>query len=87
MRRIEARKSCTARYRANGQLDRTFSDNGKARTRFGSNNQVSGTDLALQPDGRIVVAGSVTLGGNAHDFGVARYLANTRPAQAVGRNK
>jgi hypothetical protein len=87
VRRIEARKSRSARYRANGQLDRTFSDNRKARTRFGSPNQDSGTDLALQPDGRIVVAGSVTLRRNAYDFGVARYLANTRPAQALGRNK
>ena len=64
-----------ARYRASGELDRTFSDNGKKRTRFGANNQDSGNDLTLQPDGRIVVAGSATLVFDSYDFGLARYLA------------
>jgi uncharacterized delta-60 repeat protein len=65
-----------ARYKPSGELDRTFSDNGKQRTRFGANNRDSGNDVALQPDGRIVVAGSVTVVGNGYDFGFARYLAD-----------
>jgi uncharacterized delta-60 repeat protein len=65
-----------ARYRVNGGLDQTFSEDGKARTRFGANNGDIGNDVALQPDGRIVVAGSATLASGARDFGLARYLAH-----------
>jgi Domain of unknown function (DUF5122) beta-propeller len=57
-------------------LDHTFSDNGRTRTRFGANNKDYGNDVALQPNGRIVVAGSATLVDHAYDFGLARYLAD-----------
>ena len=65
-----------ARYRVNGELDHTFSHNGKQRTRFGSNHQDYGNDLALQPSGRIVVVGRITtVADDDFDFGLARYLA------------
>lgn len=64
-----------ARYRANGELDRTFSRDGKQRTRFGPNNQDYGNDLALQADGRIIIVGAVTLVPDESDFGLARYLS------------
>jgi uncharacterized delta-60 repeat protein len=64
-----------ARYRANGELDHTFSEDGKTRTRFGANNGDYGNDVALQPDGRIAVAGSAALASGGRDFGLARYLA------------
>jgi uncharacterized delta-60 repeat protein len=65
-----------ARYRANGELDRTFSHNGKQRTRFGSNHEDYGTDVVLQPTGRIVVVGRVTVADDDFDFGLARYRAS-----------
>jgi uncharacterized delta-60 repeat protein len=64
-----------ARYTVNGKLDPTFSGDGKKRTRFGSNYRDFGNDAALQPNGRIVVAGSVTRLTTESDFGLARYLA------------
>jgi uncharacterized delta-60 repeat protein len=58
-----------ARCRANGDLDLTFSRNGKQRTRFGPNHQDYGNDVALQADGRIIIAGAVTLVTDEFDFG------------------
>jgi uncharacterized delta-60 repeat protein len=63
-----------ARYRTNGELDPTFSHNGKQRTRFGSNHWDYGTDAALQANGRIVVTGRVTTVPGDLDLGLARYL-------------
>jgi len=54
------------RYNTNGSLDVTFGDEGKVMTDFaGSDN---GNAVALQKDGKIVVAGESDLG-----FSVARY--------------
>jgi uncharacterized delta-60 repeat protein len=64
-----------ARYRPNGKLDDTFSGNGKKRTRFGGNDRDYANDVALQANGRIVVAGSVTPRTAGRDLGLARYLA------------
>jgi uncharacterized delta-60 repeat protein len=60
-----------ARYRANGELDSTFSRNGKQRTRFGPNHRDYGTDLALQANGRIIIAGVVTAVPGEADLGLA----------------
>lgn len=64
-----------ARYRPNGNLDLSFSVDGKQRTRFGTNHQDYGFDAALQSNGRIVVVGAVTPLVNQYDIGLARYLA------------
>ena len=64
-----------ARYRANGELDHTFSDDGKVRTRFGASSNDYGNDVALQANGRIVVAGTVNRRGSASNLGLASYLA------------
>lgn len=62
---------CVARYLSHGALDPSFNGTGKALTAMGS-----GTDfaraLALQPDGKIVVAG-YCFGGSNYDFCLARY--------------
>jgi uncharacterized delta-60 repeat protein len=50
--------------------DTTFSGDGKATTDFGSNDDAVG-DVVVQPDGKIVVAG--TRGGDFGAFAVARY--------------
>ena len=63
-----------ARYHPDGTLDTTFSGDGKQTTDFGgADNWSSG--LAIQPNGKIVVAGSMWNGTNS-DFAVYRYLSN-----------
>jgi competence ComEA-like helix-hairpin-helix protein len=59
------------RYHADGSLDTTFGTGGKVITDVaGSDN--FGSTAALQPDGRIVVAGG-SFSGTNHDFALARY--------------
>ena len=63
-----------ARYTARGKLDATFSGDGKQITDFGGGD--NGADaLALQPDGKIVVAGWMS-NGTDYDFAVYRYNPN-----------
>jgi uncharacterized delta-60 repeat protein len=53
-----------------GTLDPTFGTNGKVLTDFGGLDMAYG--MAVQPDGRIVVAGFSNVRGN-YDFALARY--------------
>jgi uncharacterized delta-60 repeat protein len=67
-----------ARYNPNGSLDATFSGDGKLLTDFGAMDRAE--DVAIQSDGKIVVAGLRCLepeepGGNC-DVALARYKAN-----------
>lgn len=59
---------------AAGDLDTTFSADGKLRTTFGVKSELA-TDVAIQPDGKIVVAGH-TFNGVETDFALARYLSD-----------
>ena len=61
-----------ARYNTDGSLDTSFSCDGKQVTDFAGNTEV-GNGVAVQSDGRIVVAGSSFSQGTANDFAVARY--------------
>lgn len=70
-----------ARYNTNGTLDATFGTAGKMKTDFGSG-QDSATSIALQADGRIVVAGKSAK--NTDDFAVARYSVQ-QPDACIGR--
>ena len=63
---------CLARYLASGALDTSFNTTGKVITGIGFFNDTARA-LALQPDGKIVVAGHCTNGSN-NDFCLARYL-------------
>ena len=65
---------CLARYLANGTFDTSFNSSGKVITPIGSGDDY-GYSVALQPDGKIVVAGYCSNGANL-DFCLARYLAN-----------
>ena len=65
---------CLARYLANGTLDTSFGSTGKVITPIAGGNDVANS-VALQPDGKIVVAGYCSNGAN-FDFCLARYLAN-----------
>jgi uncharacterized delta-60 repeat protein len=63
------------RYNPNGTLDTSFGTGGRVIT------VVNGFDdeihaVAIQPDGKIVVAGSTTLQSGANHFALARYTSN-----------
>jgi uncharacterized delta-60 repeat protein len=60
-----------AQYNTDGTLDNSFSADGKVTTGFGTANDI-GWSVAIQPDGRIVVAGN-TDNGTDRDFALARY--------------
>jgi uncharacterized delta-60 repeat protein len=59
-----------ARYNSDGSLDATFGSGGKVITDFGGGAEA----VALQPDGKIVAAGSASPGATIFfDFALARY--------------
>jgi uncharacterized delta-60 repeat protein len=62
------------RYNSNGSLDSTFGSGGKVSTSFARNSDEYGNDIAVQPDGKIVVVGEV-VNANA-DVAVVRYNSN-----------
>ncbi|WP_018616587.1 Ig-like domain-containing protein [Segetibacter koreensis] len=62
--------SALARYNTDGTIDSTFSGDGKQITNFGSG-YVEVRSMAVQSDGKIVVAGSSGI-----DFALARYNTN-----------
>lgn len=59
---------------ARGDLDPTFGSGGKVTTDFGGNETAWG--VAVQPDGKAVVAGTRFDMGPSDDFVLARYTAN-----------
>ena len=61
-----------ARYNTDGSLDTSFSCDGKQSTDFADNDD-SATGVAVQSDGRIVVAGRSFSQATKNDFAVARY--------------
>jgi uncharacterized delta-60 repeat protein len=69
------------RYLSNGALDASFGAGGRVSTTIGPGNDRADA-IALQPDGRIVVAGVSE--GNG-DFALARYLANGALDPSFGR--
>ena len=75
-----------ARYSANGSLDKKFGSNGKITTDFFRNVDVINA-LAIQTDGKIVVAGVAQLGGTGGTprvFALARYTSDGRPDSGFG---
>ncbi len=65
---------CALRYLANGTLDLSFGSGGKAITSIGTSIVVA-TAVALQPDGKLVLAG-YCFNGTSFDFCALRYFAN-----------
>jgi uncharacterized delta-60 repeat protein len=59
------------RYNTDGSLDTSFDGDGKVTTDFGGTNDV-GQSVAIQSDGKILVAG-VSANGSSVDFALARY--------------
>lgn len=64
------------RYTADGQRDPAFGNNGLVITTFVADKYSRAQAMALQPDGRVVLAGStgVTIGLIPENFAVARYF-------------
>jgi uncharacterized delta-60 repeat protein len=62
------------RYNSDGSLDSSFGAGGKVTTDF-SNDNDSAYAVAIQSDGKIVVAGNVAIGGLFY-FGIVRYNSN-----------
>lgn len=72
------------RLSENGTLDPTFGTGGIVTTAVGSGVEEAFA-LALQPDGKIVVAGCVNMGGG-NDFLLVRYNLNGSPDTGFGTN-
>ncbi|HYH52365.1 MAG TPA: hypothetical protein VEG38_22705 [Acidimicrobiia bacterium] len=77
-----------ARLGPNGTLDRNFGKGGRTTGQMRSLSADTIRDMAVQPDGRIVVAGvtydDVVTAGPHGDFMVARYLPDGRPDLGFG---
>lgn len=65
----------SARYNTNGSLDTTFGNAGRVTTDFGASSDY-GYAMVLQPDGKIVVAGTANMDLTGSDFALARYNSN-----------
>jgi uncharacterized delta-60 repeat protein len=63
-----------ARYNTNGSLDNSFDVDGIVTTSISSGDVIN--SIALQGDGKIVVAGKTHTGSNNDDFALARYNTN-----------
>ena len=72
------------RYNEDGSLDQGFGNGGKVITSLGSGSGLCGS-VAIQPDGKIVVAGQ-TLNGSTFDFIIARYQTNGSPDNSFSNN-
>jgi uncharacterized delta-60 repeat protein len=67
-----------ARYHSDGSLDTSFGSNGRVITDFSGRHDYIGEthSLAVQPNGKIILAGSIWQAGDNHDFAIARYTPN-----------
>jgi uncharacterized delta-60 repeat protein len=66
------------RYTSTGALDNTFGTTGKVTTAVGSHGS-DGVSVALQSDGKVVVAGDSYTSGSTADFAVVRYTGSSGP--------
>ncbi len=64
------------RFNANGSLDTSFNSTGMVTTDIGTNSGDIAYSVALQTDGKIIVAGTTNPGGNNTNFALARYNTN-----------
>jgi uncharacterized delta-60 repeat protein len=75
-----------ARYMmSEGSPDVSFDGDGRATTSLTAGEDKA-FDVALQADGKIVVAGYGTIGANNRDFAVARYIANDSSSGDYNQN-
>ncbi|MFN9917280.1 MAG: delta-60 repeat domain-containing protein, partial [Pirellulaceae bacterium] len=62
------------RYNADGSLDNSFGTGGRVTTAIGTDHDL-GYSVTVQPDGKIVLGGSATIGSTT-DFALVRYNAD-----------
>lgn len=62
-------------FNSDGSVDTTFGDDGVVLTSVGTSSDIASA-MALQANGKILVAGTTTNTGSASNFAVARYNAN-----------
>ena len=73
-----------ARYKPNGHLDHSFGDHGEVRSLIESEKANAARAVAIDSNGRIVVAG--WLGGPGQFFALARYEPNGKLDRSFGEN-
>jgi uncharacterized delta-60 repeat protein len=75
------------RYNSDGTLDSGFGSGGKAIPNFGKVSAIPTFAIALQSDGKVVIAGTLASGGiNTGGFSVARLLPNGSLDSTFGSN-
>lgn len=79
---VSGDKIALARYNADGGLDPGFGQEGKKTTHSGS--RAEGRAVAVQPDGKIVVAGLSDEGESGTYFALRRYLPDGKNDGAFG---
>ncbi len=62
------------RLKTNGEVDTSFGTNGRVVTDINNGSIDCGSCMIVQPDGKLVVVGSCSKGGNA-DFAIVRYTS------------
>jgi uncharacterized delta-60 repeat protein len=77
---FNSRDFAAVRYNSDGSLDTSFNGTGIVTTSIGSSGEDEGYSVAIQSDGKIVVAGFSNNGSN-HDFAVVRYIGTCVPLQ------
>lgn len=76
----------TIRYRTTGIIDNSFGDNGKALMDFSTNDDFA-YGLALQRNGKIIVAGSTKVfGTTSSSIAIVQYKTNGKPDSTFGVN-
>jgi uncharacterized delta-60 repeat protein len=74
-----------ARFNSDGGIDKSFGVGGKLKTHFsGANSGTRAGSAVLQPDGKIVVAGSYKNEGMTRQFALARYNPDGSLDQSFG---
>jgi uncharacterized delta-60 repeat protein len=71
-----SRDFALTRYNSNGSLDTTFDGDGKVTTDFGNSTDDVAHSVAIQSDGKIVVAGQSKNLRSGYDFALTRYNSN-----------
>ncbi|HEU5098477.1 MAG TPA: hypothetical protein VFU22_05630 [Roseiflexaceae bacterium] len=79
-----AAEAIITRFSPDGLLDRTFAVEGTAHLQIGG--FTSARAMAIQPDGKIVIAGYSSISYYHADFMVARYLPTGAPDSSFGLN-
>jgi uncharacterized delta-60 repeat protein len=77
----------TERYNADGSPDNSFGTGGKVITTIGNSNDYSwASSLTRQPDGKLLVAGTLNLNNSPSKFVVVRYKTNGSPDSSFNNN-